>query len=257
MTAPTEDRVERLRRAFHLDTPIIALYDAPAADFAPRIQARGRACCFAYYERWLEGKTLVISKAAAAESFTAPRSGCPGMQRAFGLVGEYPPWMAHFLTDGEGGAPMGEGLKATPELAQAWLDRARPPAPRHDTLLLGPLRLDRWERIESLTFFVDPDRFAGLLLLATYWSADPGEAVAPFSSGCGLLGRELKMFDRDRVIIGGTDIAMRKYLPPSILCLTVSPARFARMTCFPDRAFPNREWWRDLMASREKEAGSP
>jgi hypothetical protein len=49
---------------------------------------------------------------------------------------------------------------------------------------------------------------------------------------------------------------MRKYLPPSILSLTVSPARFARMTGFPDGAFPDREWWRDLMASRQGAAGS-
>jgi hypothetical protein len=89
--------------------------------------------------------------------------------------------------------------------------------------------------------------------LAAYWSSDPDEIAAPFSSGCGLMWRELISFDRDRPILGCTDIAMRKYVPPHILCLTVSPARFEKMVNFPDGSFLNREWWNDLMDSRQKE----
>jgi hypothetical protein len=173
------------------------------------------------------------------------------MQNAFGLGKGYPPWMAHFLTDGKG-APMGEGLKATPGLAQEFLDHAKAPVPSGDHVLIGPLKLNHWDKIRTITFLVDPDRLSGLMTLAAYWSSNPNEIAAPFSSGCGLMWREMINFDRDRAVIGCTDLAMRKYLPPEILCLSVSPTRFEKMVNYPDDAFLNKEWWNDLMNSRKK-----
>ncbi|MCP5102752.1 MAG: hypothetical protein GY950_05220 [bacterium] len=62
-----------------------------------------------------------------------------GMQNAFGLNKDgYPPWVANFLTDGKNGAPMGEGLKATPQLAQEFVDRAKAPEPTGDCVMVGP-----------------------------------------------------------------------------------------------------------------------
>ena len=113
---PSADAINRITEKLDLKVPPIAVYDCPASEaFEPIVSSKGRACCFAYYDRWLEGKTLVISKSSGG--FANPTDGCPGAQAAFGMAEEYPPFMAHFLTDGVG-APMGEGLKATPELAQ-------------------------------------------------------------------------------------------------------------------------------------------
>ena len=159
--------------------------------------------------------------------------------------------MAHFLTDGKG-APMGEGLKATPALAQEFLDRAKAPAPAGDTVLLGHLRLSAWDRVRSVSFFADPDRLSALLTLSAFRSSDPDLVAAPFSSGCGLLWRDLRSQPRDRPVIGCTDIAMRRHLPPDILCLTVSPARFEEMLDYPDDAFLRRSWWMELLESRKK-----
>lgn len=246
---PTSQGLDRLRNALRLATPIVALYDCePAADFEPLVEARGRACCFAYFGRWAAGETLVVRR--GDDSFSSPRHGCPGMQRALGFAESYPPWMASFLTDGANGAPMGEGLKASPRLAQEFLDRARPPRPRGDTMLMGPLRLERWADVRTVTFFADADRLAALMTLASYWSGRDDEIAAPFSSGCGLMWREVVNQERDRAVLGCTDIAMRRYLPPEILSLTVSPARFERMLSFPDSAFLMREWWGDLLRAR-------
>ncbi len=251
MMTINEQSIERLTGALRLETPVIAIYDAsPAPVFEPMVQAKGRNCCFAYYPRWLQGETLVVQRNGG--TFQDPKNGCRGMQNAFGLGKGYPPWMANFLTDGKKGAPMGEGLKATPELAQEFLDRAKPPEPGGDYVLVGPLKLEQWDKVKAVTFFVDPDRFSALMTLAAYWSSDPDEIAAPFSSGCGLMWRELINFQQDRPIIGCTDIAMRKYLPPEIMCLTVSPTRFEKMVNFPEGAFLNREWWNDLMDSRGK-----
>ena len=251
MATINEQKIRRLTNALRLETPIIALYDTgPSPDFEPMVQAKGRGCCFAYYSRWLKGETLVVKRNGG--TFQHPENGCPGMQNAFGLGTGYPPWMANFLTDGKNGAPMGEGLKATPALAREFLDRAQAPKPSGDHILMGPLKLDHWDNVKTVSFLVDPDRLSALMTLAAYWSSDPDEIAAPFSSGCGLMWRELINFDRDRPVIGCTDIAMRKYLPPEILCLTVSPKRFEKMIDFPEDAFLNREWWSDLMAFRGK-----
>lgn len=245
----TEKGIERLTKALRLETPIIALYDTePSEAFEPMVQAKGRACCFAYYPRWMRGETLAVKRNGG--TFQDPQNGCPGMQNAFGFGKGYPPWMANFLTDGENDAPMGEGLKATPALAQEFLDRTEAPAPSGDHILMGPLKLEHWDTVKTLSFFVDPDRLAAVMTLAAYGTSDPDEIAAPFSSGCGMMWREMINFDRDRPVIGCTDIAMRKYLPPEIMCLTVSPARFIQMVDFPDEAFLKREWWNELMDFR-------
>jgi len=250
--APTLQGIDRLRGALRLATPIIGLYDMdPTPEFEPSVQAKGRACCFAYYPRWLKGETLIV-KRGEDDDFMNPQHGCPGLQKHFGFDRMYPPWMANFLTDGKNGAPMGEGLKATPALAQEFLDRIVFPEPSGDHVMLGPLKLDYWSNIRSVTFFADPDRLAGLMTLAALWSSDPDEVAAPFSSGCGLMWEVFNNFGKDRAVIGATDLAMRKYLPPEIICLTVSPERFEQMVDFPEDAFLNKSWWNELLDQREK-----
>jgi hypothetical protein len=248
--APTAAAIARLMGVLRLDTPIVALYDCPPdPTFGPIVEAQGRACCFAYYTRWAAGTTVVVRRGDS--DFATPKDGCPGMQRAFGFAESYPPWMASFLTDGANGAPMGEGLKASPELAQQFLDRSRAPQPRGDTLLMGPLRPERWDDVRTVTFFADPDRLSALMTLAAYWSGREDEVATMFSSGCGLMWRELANQDRDRAILGCTDIAMRRHLPPEILSLSVSPARFARMVDYPETTFLDREWWNELLHARK------
>lgn len=253
---PTEKAIDRLRKALRLSTPIICLYDsAPDASFAPTVEAKGALCCFAYYHRWVKGETLVVRR-GEGEDFRSPRHGCPGLQSHFGFTKKYPPWMANFLTDGKNGAPLGEGLKASPALAQEYLDRIVYPQPSADTVLMGPLRLDRWRDIRTVTFFADPDRLSALMTLAAFYSADPETIQAPFSSGCGQLWEVFGHHRQDRAVIGCTDIAMRRYLPRDILCLTVTPARFEQMTDFPDDAFLMRSWWQELMEARQKNASA-
>jgi hypothetical protein len=248
---PTTQSIGRLRTKLRLETPLIAVYDAaPSATFEPTVKGTSNNCCFTYYPRWLKGETLVIQKDEG--TFANPTCGCPGAQRALGFVKKYPPFMANYLTDGKD-APTGEGLKASPELAQEFLDRLVPTNPANDTILLGPLRPDQWDVVRSVTFFVDPDRLAGVMTLATYWSSDPDLIQAPFSSSCGMIWRALGESDRDRAILGATDLAMRRYLPPEILSLTVSPARFEQMLTVPDGSFLDGAWWNDLLDQREKE----
>jgi hypothetical protein len=238
----TTAAVDRLVARLRLTTPLIGVYDAqPSAAFEPLVETQGTSCCFSYYQRWLDGETLVLAPGGA---------GCQGAHRAVGLETSYPGYMAHFLTDGVG-APKGEGLKAAPEIAQGYLDRARPPEVNSGSVLIGPLRLEQWDALRSVTFLVDPDRLGAVMTLAGYWTSD-NVVAAPFGSGCSLLWRALTEDGQDRAVLGATDIAMRRYLPPDILTLSVTPQRFAQMLSFPDAAFLNRSWWNDLMDYRER-----
>jgi hypothetical protein len=249
---PSSKTIARLREALRLETPLLALYDAAPGDaFEPLVRLRGSACCFSHYTRWLRGETLVAAR-SSKDADDKPKHGCPAALRFFGLDERgTPEWMANKLTDGEAGPGGGEGLKASPELAKGFLDGAETPSPGSGYVLLGPLRVDQWDAVRSVTFFVDPDRLSALITLASYWSSDTEQIGAPFSSGCGLLWRDLEA-SGDKALIACTDIAMRKYLPPNILGFTVSATRFAQMLEVPDDSFLRRGWWKQLLDYRAK-----
>ena len=240
---PATEAIKRLTDRLRLTTPILAVYDSSGTEaFAPLIEARGTTCCFAFCNHWLNGETVAFRKGGG---------GCGGAQVALGLKQGYPPYMAHFLTDGEG-APMGEGLKASPEIAQEFLDRAQPTEVSSDAVLIGPLRLDQWDAVRSVSFLVDPDRLSALMTLSAYWSGDTRLVSAPFSSGCGMLWRELTYGGEDRPVIGGTDVAARRHLPPDMMIFSVTPARFEQMLTVPDGSFLDKEWWNNLMDQRQR-----
>ena len=52
-------------------------------------------------------------------------------------------------------------------------------------------------------------------------------------------------------MVGATDIAMRRYLPPDTMTFSVTPARFETMITFPDDCFLYRDWWGELMDYRD------
>ncbi len=240
---PTDEAVARLRKHLHVSTPLIALYDAvPSPTFEPLVYPKEHDCCFAYFAHWMNGETLVVRKGGP---------GCPGGHRGLGLENTTPPFMAHFLTDGVG-APAGEGLKATPEIAQAMIDRAKPARNRSGHVLIGPLRVDQWDNVRSVTFFIGPDRVAAVSTLSGYWSSDKHVLTAPFGSGCSSLLREIgEDEDVDRAVLGGLDISMRRHIPEDMLTLTVSPARFAKMLTFEDDTFLQKAAWSELLRARQ------
>jgi hypothetical protein len=239
---PTAEAIERLMKKLRLTTPLLAVYDAARSDaFAPVFKPEGDDCCFSYYDRWIAGDTLLLEKGGA---------GCKGAHRALGIEKGTPPFMAHMLTDGVG-APKGEGLRATPEIAQQYLDRGKPPALESGTVLVGPLRLEQWDRVRSVTFLVDPDRLAALTTLAGYWSAE-NVVAAPFGSACSFFWKSFNELEGALAVIGGTDVAMRRYLPTAIMTLTVAPSHFARMINVPDDSFLDRDWWDELMEVRAR-----
>jgi hypothetical protein len=153
--------------------PLIGFYDSSDAEsFQPLMtpQPGAHVCVFAFYEQWLRGKILHITK----YNFGCGGAGnwlcdVPGRTRE-----EY----ISFLVDDE-------GLKSSYALMDQWLAHGRSYKPEYANLLIGPLREGAYEDLKTVTFFVNPDQLSMLVIGAQYNSApdDPLPVIAPFGSG--------------------------------------------------------------------------
>jgi len=200
--------------------PLIGLYDAPdAAPFAPLVEpAEARECVFASYPRWRQGKTLHI---------TEEKHGC-GAPQLLGVQSRTREEMVRFLVDEE-------GLRASHELMELWLDAAPGYEPCHGHVLIGPLRADQYDYLRSVTFYVNADQLAVLVTGSSYYRRpDDPPVLAPFSSGCGQLASVFSDLDAPQAVIGATDQAMRKHLEPGLLAFTVTKPMFELLCRWAD-----------------------
>ena len=230
----------KLVKQIDIIIPLIGFYDAPEpAAFGPLVKPpRGKyKCIFDFYINWLNGETLDLAK----DSF-----GCGGCGTwLFGVKTRSREEYLKFLVDGE-------GLKASHELMNQWLDHHQPYQPEHQHILMGPLRDDQYQYLKSITFYINPDQLGVLMLGAQYYSSpsDPTPVLAPFGSGCMEL---LPLFDDleiPQAIIGATDIAMRQFLPPDILAFTVTKPMFERLCNLDEKSFLYKPFWKNLRQVR-------
>jgi hypothetical protein len=192
--------------------PLVGFYDAPdPAPFAPLVVPGSRQCIFASLKKWREGKTLHV---------TREKHGCGG-EHLFGESSMSRSDLVKFLCDEE-------GLRASPELMEHWLDSVPNYRSNHAHLLFGPLRADQYEFLRTVTFYVNPDQLAVLVVGAGYYSR-PGDiepVLARFGSGCMQLAGLFDDLDVPQAIIGATDQSIRRYLEPCTLALTVTRPMF-------------------------------
>jgi hypothetical protein len=223
-----------------IETPAIGFYDAPDPyPFEPLVRPPSgeRACIFGFYAQWLQDQSLHITK---------NRSGCRGA--GYWLCGVETLSrrdFVEFLVDDE-------GLKASHELMNRWLDHRRPYQQENPHILIGPLRDGQYEHLKTVTFLVNPDQLGLLLLGAQYHSdpEDPPPVSARFGSGCMQLVTLFEDLDIPQACIGATDIAMRHYLPPDILAFTVTKSLFERLCALDERSFLYRRFWTRLQGAR-------
>ncbi|MDZ7340936.1 MAG: DUF169 domain-containing protein [candidate division KSB1 bacterium] len=232
----------QLRSKIGLQIPLIGFYDAPAtAAFAPfaEPQAGTRICVFAFYQQWLQGKMLHLTK----ENF-----GCGGAGRClFGVQTRSRQDFVKFLVEDE-------GLKASPELMNQWIDATPLYQPEHKNIFIGPLKPSQYQYLKSVTFYVNPDQLSLLLIGAQYESSptDPLPAIVPFGSGCMQLAPLFADLNVPQAIVGATDIAMRQFLPPEVLAFTVTRPMFERLCRLDDRSFLAKPFWQRLKHARHQ-----
>ena len=230
----------RLIERIGLHVPLIGLYDAPDSEpFEPLVTPTPgkRSCVFAYYKNWMQGRMLLLAK---------DQFGCGGAGYWLCDVSTRSRQdFVSFLVDEE-------GLKASHELMNQWLDRQKPFSQSHPNILIGPLQDNQYTFLKSITFFVNPDQLSILLLGAQYnhSPADYPPVRVPFGSGCSQL---VSLFDdvtTPQAVIGATDIAMRQYLPADILAFTVTKPMYEYLCTLDEKCFLYKPFWERLRSAR-------
>jgi len=91
-----------------------------------------------------------------------------------------------------------------------------------------------------------------MLAIGAQLYSKPGTSpvIAPFGSGCMQLISLFKDLDEPQDIIGATDMAMRKYLPPDILAFTVTKRMFEQLCSLDRNSYLEKRFLSDLMNSR-------
>ena len=226
-----------LIKQIDLKTPLIGFFDAPGIEeFEPLVRPQAGACVYSFYQDWLKGSTLLLTKS---------QYGCGGCGHwLFGIQARSRDEFLSFLVDQE-------GLKCSRELMAQWIESSSAYEAENPYLLLGPLKQENYAYVKSITFFINPDQLSTLSYGAQYYSApdDPPPVIAPFGSGCS----QLFPFDNPDIpqaAIGATDLAMRQHVPPQILAFTVTKSMFEQLCSLDEQSFLGKPFLQRVKEAR-------
>jgi len=242
----------RLLEIAGIDTPLIGFYDVPdQKPFEPL--AKPKRCFFSAFDNWLKGESICISEGTAS---------CQG--GGYWIGGIMPQWAIKSagpdISPRESFAKVlnqREGFKSSDELMCQWFENLPPYMIENGYVVIGPLRDEQYDFLKTVTFFVNPDQLSFLLLGTEYHNASVNlnPTFTAFGSGCGQLAALFCNVDPDtpKAIIGATDIAMREYLPPDVLALTVNKPMYKQLCELDENSFLYKPFWQRLKKARGKE----
>ncbi len=225
--------------------PVAVIYTDRQPEPAPAAEGRPR-CVIQLLRAVAEGRTAVLDRQ------TLP---CPGAGTGLEFADRPPDpdRLAHFLSTGEPGGREGEGYKKTPELARAFLEQMTPAGERRAYRVFKPLaEVDlAVETPELVIFLANPVQLSALVVLANYGRATNDNVCVEFGSGCWSCCRgphQLGRGERQRAMIGLTDISARGYLPPDVLSFTIPWAMFLEMEGNVKGSFLEKQDWQKVKA---------
>lgn len=150
---------------------------------------------------------------------------------------------------------LGERYLKTPDLVKHFIARLPIIDIPARYIVIKPLcDVSTDDDVRSITFFVNPDQLAALVVLANYGSAHNENVVIPFAAGCQSIG--ICTFDegrRDapRAVVGLVDLSARKnlrrQLGNDVFSFSVPPTMFQRMEADVPGSFLERATWRSLL----------
>lgn len=223
-----------------LSTPLIGIYNTPdTKSFEPLVHfpPQQRACLFEFYKDWMAGYTLVVT----AEDYGCGGCGTWWFNRQTRSRKGYLDFLANK-----------EGLKASEELMATWFDSAERYKPKHEFILVGPLKDSQYDYLKTITFYVNPDQLSVILTGAQYYQPYSGEATVTvdFGSGCMEMLTLLEGKTGPRGIVGSTDMAMRNHLPPDRLAFTVNKEMYENLCRLDENSFLAKPFLKVLKTSR-------
>jgi hypothetical protein len=228
-----------LLRILEISNPLIGFYDTPEKRlFEPFIAAK--QCIFSCYEGWMQGESTCLSEQ------NVEAIGCPGAGYWNCNVATVPSeHVAHFLA-------VEEGLKASPDLMCQWLANQPPYQKEHAYVVIGPLRMEQYKYLKTITFYVNPDQLSPLITGAEYLNASTSfhPVTAVYGTGCEQLAAVFDDVNTPKATIGGTDIAMRPYLPRDTLAFTVTKPMFEQLCRLDEKSFLHKSFWNNVKQAR-------
>jgi hypothetical protein len=230
-----------LLNKLNIEHPLIGIYDTNKyEDFKHLvITANGRHICFfMFFKQWKNNKHIKL---------TSEKFGCGGCgYHMFSIKGRSREDFVKFLADDE-------GLKANHELMNQWLDQEKTYQPENEAIIAGPLNEKVYGDLKTVTFFVNPDQLSALMIGAQYFHSpnDPPPVLAPFGSGCMQILPLFEDLSIPQAIIGATDLAMRKYLPPEIIAFTVTKPMYENLCKLDEKSFLSKPFLKDLLKARK------
>ncbi|MDM8535828.1 DUF169 domain-containing protein [Desulfobacterales bacterium HSG17] len=228
-----------LLNILEISNPLIGFYDTPEKSmFEPFTMAK--QCVFSCYQDWIQGKSICLSEQNVVDI------ECPGAGYWNCNVASVPSeHVAHFLA-------VEEGLKASHNLMCQWLENQPPYKKTYDYIVVGPFQKEQYEYLKTITFYVDPDQLSLLITGAEYHNASTSchPVTATFGTGCGQLAAIFNDFNTPQAVIGGTDIAMRPYLPRNILAFTVTKPMFEKLCRLDETSFLHKSFWSNVKQTR-------
>ena len=235
---------KNLLNRLEISNSLIGFYDTPEMEpFEPFMAAR--QCVFSCYEGWMQGGSTCLSEESVADI------GCPGAGYWNCNLATVPSeQVAHYLA-------VEEGLKVSSDLMCQWLENQPPYRREHAYIVIGPLRKAYYQYLKTITFFANPDQLSMLITGAEYCNASTRHrpVTAVYGSGCGQLAAIFSDLDAPAATIGGTDIAMRSFLPHDTLAFTVTKPMFEQLCRLDDSSFLFKSYWPNVLRSRKSQSG--
>ena len=230
-----------LLNILEISNPLIGFYDTPEMRlFEPFTDAR--QCVFSCYQGWMRGESTCLSERNVGAI------GCPGAGYWNCNVETVPSEnVAHYLA-------VEQGLKVSSDLMCQWLANQPPYTREHEYIVIGPLRKEHYQYLKTITFYINPDQLSMLITGAEYCNASTAHhpVTAVYGSGCGQLAAVFADLDAIAATIGGTDIAMRPYLPRDTLAFTVTKPMFEKLCRLDKSSFLHKSFWKSVQAKRKE-----
>jgi len=228
-----------LLKRLGISNPIIGFYDTPEKGLFEPFTNAG-PCIFSCYQDWMQGKSTCLSE-QGARAIECPGAGYWNCNMA-SVPKDH---VARFLA-------VEEGLKASQDLMCQWLENQLPYKREHDYIVIGPLRLEQYEYLKTITFYVNPDQLSLLITGAEYHNASAFHhpVTAAFGTGCGQLAAIFNNFNTPKAAIGGTDIAMRPYLPGNTLAFTITKPMFEKLCLLGKKSFLHKSFQNNIKQAR-------
>lgn len=229
---------DNLLKTAGITTPLIGFYDVPdTKPFEPF--AIPERCLFSTYNDWVMGKSIILSE---------DKFGCPGAGYWLcGVKSQPQNTFASFLFEHE-------GLKSSTKVINEWLNNQKPYKKKHKYIVIGPLKKEHYDYLQTVTFYVNPDQLSLLMMGAEYHNSSIAnhQVIFKFGSGCAQLVALFEDLSLPKAILGSTDITMRQHLPNNILALTVTKPMFKRLCELDKNSFLYKPFWGNLKKTREE-----